>query len=386
MAQQIINIGNAPNDGLGDTARQAGGKINANFTEVYQNISDILANGVPGGGGGGDGSVTSVGVSGSNGISVTGSPVTGAGIISLSIDASTLRSHLNVADGATANTGTVTSVAIAGGGTGITVVSGSPISTSGTITLGIDATTLRSTLNVANGATANAADAFLLDRTNHTGTQAISTIASLQTTLDGLSADDASKLSSTEIDQTVATTGTSSTTAAYSPRRVTNAIEGYVSTNGIELSNATSGEILAGTTGLDVGAESIAKLASSRNATADIVSNVLTITLPTVASPNNAALNIYCEVAANTSFVLDAVPAEYVDKHFFLTVTFFNTSGSTRTLTPIAATGSQPPVRIPTDQPAMTVAASAYLIAYGYYNPDAGPRVTWTVVPSTAVT
>lgn len=38
---------------------------------------------------------------------------------------------------------------------------------------------------IAAGATANSADATLLDRTNHTGTQAISTVSGLQTALDG---------------------------------------------------------------------------------------------------------------------------------------------------------------------------------------------------------
>jgi len=35
MTQQIINIGAAPNDGTGDTARAGGQKINDNFTELY---------------------------------------------------------------------------------------------------------------------------------------------------------------------------------------------------------------------------------------------------------------------------------------------------------------------------------------------------------------
>lgn len=38
---------------------------------------------------------------------------------------------------------------------------------------------------IANGATANQTDAYLLSRTNHTGTQPISTVTGLQTTLDG---------------------------------------------------------------------------------------------------------------------------------------------------------------------------------------------------------
>lgn len=35
MAQQTIGIGSAPNDGTGDTLRDAGDKINDNFTELY---------------------------------------------------------------------------------------------------------------------------------------------------------------------------------------------------------------------------------------------------------------------------------------------------------------------------------------------------------------
>lgn len=48
MAQLLINIGAAPNDGTGDTARAAGAKINANFTELY----NIVNSGDIGGGGG----------------------------------------------------------------------------------------------------------------------------------------------------------------------------------------------------------------------------------------------------------------------------------------------------------------------------------------------
>jgi hypothetical protein len=35
MAKQIIGIGAAPNDGTGDTLRDAMDKVNDNFTEVY---------------------------------------------------------------------------------------------------------------------------------------------------------------------------------------------------------------------------------------------------------------------------------------------------------------------------------------------------------------
>jgi hypothetical protein len=46
MAKQTINIGTNPNDGTGDTLRAAGGKINDNFTELYNsgNSSSSVAN------------------------------------------------------------------------------------------------------------------------------------------------------------------------------------------------------------------------------------------------------------------------------------------------------------------------------------------------------
>lgn len=40
MAQQIIGIGEAPNDGTGDNLRTAGQKINENFEELYGAIVD----------------------------------------------------------------------------------------------------------------------------------------------------------------------------------------------------------------------------------------------------------------------------------------------------------------------------------------------------------
>lgn len=52
-------------------------------------------------GGGGGGSVTSVAVSGSDGIEVdSGSPITSSGTVALGVDASSLRTHINVEDGA----------------------------------------------------------------------------------------------------------------------------------------------------------------------------------------------------------------------------------------------------------------------------------------------
>ena len=39
MAQQTINIGTTPNDGTGDTIRNAFDKVNDNFDEVYSGLS-----------------------------------------------------------------------------------------------------------------------------------------------------------------------------------------------------------------------------------------------------------------------------------------------------------------------------------------------------------
>jgi len=44
MAQQVINVGTAPNDGLGDPIRTAYQKCNANFSELFSRVQT----GVPG--------------------------------------------------------------------------------------------------------------------------------------------------------------------------------------------------------------------------------------------------------------------------------------------------------------------------------------------------
>jgi Bacteriophage T4 gp9/10-like protein len=41
MTKQVIQVGTSANDGTGDTLRQAGIKINANFTEIYQELSNV---------------------------------------------------------------------------------------------------------------------------------------------------------------------------------------------------------------------------------------------------------------------------------------------------------------------------------------------------------
>ena len=40
MAQQIINVGTAPNDGLGDPIRTSFTKCNTNFSELYSRVQD----------------------------------------------------------------------------------------------------------------------------------------------------------------------------------------------------------------------------------------------------------------------------------------------------------------------------------------------------------
>ena len=44
MVQQIIETGTTPNDGLGDSVRSAGTKINSNFSEVYTGVNNLQAN------------------------------------------------------------------------------------------------------------------------------------------------------------------------------------------------------------------------------------------------------------------------------------------------------------------------------------------------------
>lgn len=97
------------------------------------------------------GTVTSVAVSGSDGLEVDGgSPITTSGTIALGVNAVAMRAFLNVANNATNNTGTVTSVNADGGTTGLSF-SGGPVTSSGTLTLS-------GVLAIANGGT-NAANA-----------------------------------------------------------------------------------------------------------------------------------------------------------------------------------------------------------------------------------
>lgn len=87
----------------------------------------------------------------------------------------------------------------------------------------VDDAALRTALNVADGATANATDAALRDRATHTGSQAISTITGLQGSLDdkltAASVDTLAKLNALITDATLlasSAVATVATTGAYS--------------------------------------------------------------------------------------------------------------------------------------------------------------------------
>lgn len=43
MTQQVIGIGTVANDGTGDPARTAFGKVNTNFTELFPSIASVTA-------------------------------------------------------------------------------------------------------------------------------------------------------------------------------------------------------------------------------------------------------------------------------------------------------------------------------------------------------
>lgn len=48
MAQEIINVGTAPNDGLGDPIRTSFTKCNTNFSELFSRVQDTPPSGPTG--------------------------------------------------------------------------------------------------------------------------------------------------------------------------------------------------------------------------------------------------------------------------------------------------------------------------------------------------
>ena len=116
---------------------------------------------------------------------------TGVGATPLALTAAQVRTLLNVADGATANSSDAVLLARAnhtGTQSVATILSAATDVFFGRDTAGagageeIGAAAARAILNVANGATANSSDAFLLARANHTGTQVAATISDFAST------------------------------------------------------------------------------------------------------------------------------------------------------------------------------------------------------------
>ena len=130
MAKQTINIGSTANDGTGDSIRDGGDKINDNFSEIY-GVSGILKS---------NGSTTlSAAVSGTDYAPAT------SGTSILYGNGSGGFSNVTIGSGLSFSTGTLSA---SGGGSGtvtsvgVTVpsilsVSGSPVTTSGTIAISL---------------------------------------------------------------------------------------------------------------------------------------------------------------------------------------------------------------------------------------------------------
>jgi hypothetical protein len=155
---------------------------------VYATMSDISA--------AGGGSVTSVSISGSDGIEIdSGSPITASGTIALGINALALQTHLGLdsaaytpsTDYATAAQGSLADTAVQPGDLHAVATSGDYNDLINTPTGGGSGDMLAATYDPGNVA----ADVYA--RANHTGEQAISTVTGLQTALDD-------KIESTDID------------------------------------------------------------------------------------------------------------------------------------------------------------------------------------------
>lgn len=101
------------------------------------------------------------------------------------LSASQVRAILNVADGATANAGTVTSVAVSGSD-GIEIDSGSPITTDGTIALGVNASTLYAHLiSTASTVTPTTSDSLLISDASASGAIAEVSLANIMLAVSG---------------------------------------------------------------------------------------------------------------------------------------------------------------------------------------------------------
>lgn len=123
---------------------------------------------------------------------------------------------------------------------------------------------------IEEGATANATDAYLLNRANHTGTQPISTVAGLQGELDGRVLNDDSRLTNSRewiaetVPQAEAEAGTSTTRRAWTSQRVRQAIAAWWdSTASASGKTVATGTAEQGRTALGLGTAATAVLATS---------------------------------------------------------------------------------------------------------------------------
>ena len=218
--------------------------------------------------------------------------------------ATQIRTFLNVADGSTANTGTVTSVAISGAD-GIEIDSGSPITTSGTIALGINKSTLLSHINVEDGAdvtdTANVTSAgALMDSEVDADIKTLSLPANTTISTFGaslvddedastarstLNVDEAGTDNSTDVtlNASATTGGMSISTQEISNQAATNAQNGYmtstlvgnIETNNAKVTNATHTGEVTGSTELTI-ADNIIEESNMKISNAPVNDYVLT--------------------------------------------------------------------------------------------------------------
>jgi hypothetical protein len=190
MTFQAINLGSVPNDATGDDLRTAGGKINANFGALFS--STVLATTERAGLMSPedkvrlDGALTDLAPASpeSDGLMSSGDKAKLNGIVPEATKNAT-DAHL-LARGnhtGTQEIGTIDGLAAALDGKAAT---SHPHPDATTLAAGFMPAADKAKLNsIATGATANATDAQLRDRSTHTGTQAIGTVTGLQAVLDG---------------------------------------------------------------------------------------------------------------------------------------------------------------------------------------------------------
>jgi len=235
------------------------------------------------------GTVTSVGLTAGTGISVSGSPITSSGSITVtntapdqvvSITAGTnvtvtgTYPNFTIAASGGGETGTVTSVAASGGTTGLTFT-GSPITTSGTLTLG-------GTLAIANGGT-GATTASGARTALGLGTAATTDASAYATAAQGARADTAV--------QTIASTDGSVTITGTTAIDLSVAIATSTSNVVLPVRNTTGATLTKGTAVYISGATGQISTVSKAIATGDATS-AQTLGLITANLANNANGNV----------------------------------------------------------------------------------------------